>query len=646
MKTILFISFLCLTKLTFSYQIDEYQKYKQKYKDELAVVLNHKQTINSSINKKTGQLDLYKTDYEEILYLTSSANYYTSRYITLSDYFQDIIDVEVVIYNAKGKKIKLKAEDFATVDATPSSWVFHDDDKEIVFDLKDLGEGYRTIITYTKKLKKPEFFGRFILMTNYPMETSEFIVNYPNEVKMAFSEMNLDKYQFKKSITNLKEINSIQWIGKNIPPFKREDNTLDIRYYLPQVLCRIESFQSNGKTQNVMSNADDLHRYFQDFLLSKEDEKNRGEINRTIREITKGMETDLEKIDTVFKWVQTNIKYIAFEDGENGFVPRACTKVMKDRYGDCKDMGNLLVEMLTYAKVKNAHVAWVGTRDIPYLMSEYPSPLTCNHVICVVDKPGGGYYYLDATSSEVSYLIPPSNIQNKEMLVHYGDDKYKLVKIAPVDAKTNTYYSVMKLNFSEQDSLYGSGKDTYMGYQRLRRSYKLKNYDNEELEDYIKNITLDGFTRFTLKDYSIENLSDNNKPLHINYEFSVKNPIIKKDNDLILNLDLLDINATYYYKEKNQQTIEVKYHKDKTYEYQFEIPKEYTIKYLPPNVNYKNDLFNYEAIFKYENGILSVVKHFTIKLLEIPPSLFEEWNKFADAFTVASQQNVILTKKN
>ncbi len=646
MKTIFFIGFLCLTKLTFSYQIDEYQKYKEKYKNELAVILNHKQTINSSVNSKTGQLDLYKTNYEEVLYLTKSANYYTTRYISLSDYFQDIVKIEVIIYTPKGKKIKLKPEEFTTVDATPSSWVFHDDDKEIVFDLKDLGEGYRTVIAYTKKLKKPEFFGKLILMNNYPTENTEVIINYPKAVKMVFSEMNLDRYQFKKTEINIKDTYTTKWVGKDIPAFKKEDRALNTLYFLPQVLCRIESYDSKGKTKKLMSSVDDLHQYFQDFLLAKEDEKNRGEINRTIREITKGMETDLEKIDTVFKWVQTNIKYIAFEDGKNGFVPRSCTKVMKDRYGDCKDMGNLLVEMLTYAKVKNAHVAWVGTRDIPYLMSEYPSPLTCNHVICVVDKPDGGYYYLDATSSEVSYFIPPSNIQGKEMLVHYGEDKYKLVKIDAVDAKTNTFYSVMKLNFSENDSLYGTGKDTYMGYQRLKRSYKLKNFDNEELEDYVKNITVDGFTRFTLKDFSIDNLSDNTKPLHINYEFSMKNPIIKKDNDLILNLDLLDINASYYYKEKNQQTIMVKYHKDKTYEYQFEIPKEYTVKYLPSNITYKNDLFNYEAIFKYENNVLSVVKHFTIKLLEIPPSLFEEWNKLADAFTKASQQNVILTKKN
>lgn len=642
--SILFLTFF--STLSFSYQVDDFSKYKTKYKNELAVVLNHQQKVDASINKKTGELDLFRTDYEEVLYLTQSSDYYTSRYINLSDYFQDIINIEVIVYDNKGKKYKLKPEDFKTVDATPSSWVFHDDDKEIVFDLKNLGEGYRSVISYTKKLKKPEFFGIFDLMSNYPLEKGEIIINYPDAVKMTFSEMNLDRYKVEKNQSNTKGINTNKWIISDVEAFKSENGTINIRYYLPQVLCRIKSYESNNKNNNVMSSVDDLHHYFQDFLLAKDDEKNRGEINRTIREITKGMETDLEKIDTIFKWVQTNIKYIAFEDGKNGYVPRACTKVMKDRYGDCKDMGNLLVEMLTFAQVKNAHVAWVGTRRIPYLMSDYPSPLTCNHVICVVDKPNGGYYYLDATSSEVSYLIPPSNIQGKEMLVHYGKDKFKLHKVKAVDAKTNTYKSVVKLKFTEQDTLYGSGKDTYMGYQRLRRTYKLKNYDNEDLDDYVKNITVDGYTKFTLKDYSIDNLEDNTLPLHINYEFSLKNPVIKKGNELIINPDIFDVNASYYYKEENKQTQKVKYHKDKTYEFYYEIPQEYEVKYLPKNVYYKHDLFDFDATFKYENGMLSVIKHFTIKILELPPSLFEEWNKFSDAFKEAGMQNVILIKKN
>ncbi len=469
---------------------------------------------------------------------------------------------------------------------------------------------------------------------------------YPNSIKIKSTELNTNGYGVSYSKSNKKDQMSEVWDIADVPAYKSEKGSVNLRYFIPQIYCTIESYEFNGKTTNVMSSVDDLHAYFQEFLLAKENEKDRGEINRVVREITEGMETELEKMDTIFKWVQTNIKYIAFEDGKNGYVPRSCTKVMKDRYGDCKDMGNLLTEMLTYAKVKNAHVAWVGTRDIPYQMSELPSPYTCNHVICVVDRPDSGYYYLDATSSEVSYLIPPSNIQGKELLIHYGQDKYKLFKVKPTDASVNKYVSTIRMTFSDQDSIYGKGTDTYQGYQRIRRSYKLKNYESDDLYDYVKSICLDGYSKFTLKDYNMENLEDNNATLKLNYDFSFKNSVLKDGDKLIFNPDIFDINGSFYYKDDYKQKQYRKYHTDKTYIYELEIPEDFELVYIPENTSFSHDKFYFQATYEMKGNVLIVKRHFTIELLELPPDLFEEWNKFSKAMNQAAMQNVILTKKN
>ncbi|HIP35948.1 MAG TPA: hypothetical protein EYG85_03745 [Crocinitomix sp.] len=61
MKLFSFIGIFLLTTVSFSYKIDDYQLYKTKHKDERAVVLNYNQTVNASINKKTGELELYRT---------------------------------------------------------------------------------------------------------------------------------------------------------------------------------------------------------------------------------------------------------------------------------------------------------------------------------------------------------------------------------------------------------------------------------------------------------------------------------------------------------------------------------------------------------------------------------------------------------
>jgi hypothetical protein len=641
--TLLFLIFNTLFSL--SIEDEEYQFYKQKYPNENAVILNHNQEVKINIDKKTGELVLLSKDYEEVLYLSESAKFYTTRSIFLSEYFQDIVDVNVTIIKPNGKKIKLTQEDFSVVDSKPSSWVFHDDDKEMVFNLQELGEGYKTIIDYTKRLKKPDFFGVLRLMSMYPIENQKITISHDMAVILNFTAFNFNHFNVKKYTNEAKGIVTNKWELKDVIAYNYEDGSLNSAYYLPQVVSRIEKYTFNGKETEVMSSVDNLHAFFEKLLLAKGNENDRGELNRIVRDITLGMASEFEKMDTIFKWVQTNIKYIAFEDGINGFVPRACSKVINNRYGDCKDMGNLLVEMLSYANVNNAHVAWVGTRDIAYLMSEIPSPISCNHVICVVDKPDGGYYYLDATGSELSYLAPPSNIQGKEILVHNAEGEYKLVKIKAVDSDKNKFISKVKFKFTGKDSLHGNGLDTYHGYQRERRSYQLKNYEKLDLDEYMKQICLNGISKFTLTDYSIENLYENNTFLNINYNFSFQNTVIKDGDDYLFNPDLFDLSSVYYSKVDYKQSRLKEYHKNHTYIYQIEITDDFIVKYLPPAMSYKHELFDFTATFVQEGNIITVTKNYRLDLLEVPTSLFDDWNAFSKVINTSSVQNIIFSKK-
>ena len=49
------------------------------------------------------------------------------------------------------------------------------------------------------------------------------------------------------------------------------------------------------------------------------------ELKAKVTELTKGKTTDIEKVKSIFYWVQDNIRYIAFEDGLAGFIPATCT---------------------------------------------------------------------------------------------------------------------------------------------------------------------------------------------------------------------------------------------------------------------------------------------------------------------------------
>lgn len=82
----------------------ELASYQQKYPNTIAVILQHKQTISIDIDSKTGELLIYETNFEEILYLKEESKFYTDQNIYLSDFFEDLIELNVTVYNDQGKK--------------------------------------------------------------------------------------------------------------------------------------------------------------------------------------------------------------------------------------------------------------------------------------------------------------------------------------------------------------------------------------------------------------------------------------------------------------------------------------------------------------------------------------------------------------
>ncbi len=641
-----FLVFSCFFSVSAQKDID-LKSYQQKFKNDMGVVLNHTLSVVIKVNAKTGELDIFETDHEEILYLQNSARFYTDQSISLSEFFESIEHISATLIKADGKKVKLKSEDFRTVDSPPSSWVFHDDDKEVVFDFIELREGYRTVIDYTKKVKRPEFFDVFHFLGGYPIEQSVIRISFPASVKINFYERAFKNAGIVKTdLTDKKGIRTITWEYKNVPAYKSESGSTTISNHIPHIVAQIVSYEFDGETKKLIGSVEELHTFYEEFLLLKEDESNRREINDVTRSLIEGKTTELEKMDTIYRWVQTHIKYIAFEDGINGYVPRPCSMVMKNRFGDCKDMSNLLVEMLAFAEVKNAYVAWVGTNDIPYQMSEIPSPLTCNHVICVVEKPEGGYYYLDATGSEMGYLTPPEGIQEKEILIHKGTGKFELYKVPAVDADKNYFRTRIDYTFTEGDSIRGKGIDYLGGYERESRSYDLKNLEESDLYDYVKDICLGGRNRFTLLDYEIKNLENNNDELQLEYSFSVDNLLIQNGNEYYLNPILFKPRVTQYNEGDFIYDRAKDHHRTVDYEFRFTIPQGYQLKHLPQGNQYehKDGLFTFSSDFKVENNVVIVSLKYQYHLLLIPPSLFNDWNAFSDSINMTTTQNIVLTK--
>ena len=92
-------------------------------------------------------------------------------------------------------------------------------------------------------------------------------------------------------------------------------------------------------------------------------EKGRSEPDAAIRakvaQLIQGNKSDLEKMEALYDYVSTNIRYVSLSFGLGRYQPHSAAEVFSNQYGDCKDKQTLLAAMLDVAGIREigrAHV--------------------------------------------------------------------------------------------------------------------------------------------------------------------------------------------------------------------------------------------------------------------------------------------------
>ena len=244
----------------------------------------------------------------------------------------------------------------------------------------------------------------FYFNSYIPVVNAELKVTFPETVKLAYSLFGDDTSRIKFSSSKSGKLVTYTWTAKNSPSLTIEPNSPNRSYFDPHVIFRISSYEEGRwKDMPCRISSSGLYKWYTTLVkdINKNDE---AELKNLVSKITVGLTSDREKAKAIYQWVQGNINYIAFEDGMGGFVPRDAEKVYRNKYGDCKDMANLLRQLLQYAGL-NANLAWIGTRNRPYTYERVPTPVVDNHVIVSLGLDGKNIF-LDATGKYIPFGLP------------------------------------------------------------------------------------------------------------------------------------------------------------------------------------------------------------------------------------------------
>ena len=80
-------------------------------------------------------------------------------------------------------------------------------------------------------------------------------------------------------------------------------------------------------------------------------------------------------------------------------------------------------------------------------------------------------------------------------------------------------------------------------------------------------------------------------------------------------------------------------------EYEFEIPANYKLKYIPKNFTLDNELLKVSAVFTESNNKIQVKYNFEVKKMVIEPSDFQLWDDSIKKMKSNYSETLILTEK-
>ena len=174
-------------------------------------------------------------------------------------------------------------------------------------------------------------------------------------------------------------------------------------------------------------------------------------IQKLADEITLGLTDRRQQAQSLYHWVNHNIRYVAIFLGFGGVVPHDAQAIADVRYGDCKDKTTLLQALLA-AKGITSSTALINATDV-YWIPAIAMPTTAfNHAITYIPEFD---LFLDATPGKAMFGVLAPPLLGKTALVIQNANGEPELKQVPMSAQSTGINILTKLELNAQGDIQG-----------------------------------------------------------------------------------------------------------------------------------------------------------------------------------------------
>ncbi len=609
----------CFGNLALGAQTPDVKALLDKYPKDAFLYLNKSERSELKIEKE--KLVIKTHVHEEYLILRNTLNPLRSRKIRTTDFVSvENLTAYLLVYNGKSH-LRVKIKDIETKSEDDNESSFYSGDKFYKVGFLNAKEGDIVELDYDVIYNELRFFGAYYFSEYVPVLKVDFSLNYPTTgVKLKLKEYNHQHLNITQVLDSSKKTKTITWSAKDIEELT--DEFLDVNYKgkASFILMNVEQYKTKDSTVQVGGSLKNLYAWYR-HLIKNVDLSDDPELTKLSDSLTKNAGSNLEKMKNIFYWVQNKVAYLAYEDGLGGFVPREASVVCKRKFGDCKDMANLLVRLGQKSGLPVYHT-WIGTNSIPFQFSEFPASFCANHMIATFIQ-GNDTLFLDATGKHYPFGLPTSMIQGKEGFIGINDSVYALAKVPFMKKEVSVEHDSIVLKFQSETQLIGTGYYTVSGYEKTRLEDYLQDKSYTTRLEYLKSILEKGNNKFKLDTFVIVQ-NETELPTLIRYNFSLSNYFTQNAGQNYINLNFL---ANYFDKvnlNKRKYPIEFAYQAISKITVAVQLDKTHTVSHVPDNIKFQNEFMGFTHLYETKNDYLIFRNTIEFDKTKVEPERFKD----------------------
>lgn len=585
----------------------DFQMYKDRYPSQPFVRLQDNADVEI-IADKQGKPIFKIRETNKLLVLTDNCNEVseTRDYYSLRDEILKSEAYSLVPENGKYRKIMVP-DPKKTTERDDNN--YFDDSYCMVRHFPAITKG-AVLYKYNEYLSHDTDFGyTFHFGETAPVESTGLTLTVPDNVQLVWRYAGKDTTLIKHTVTQKGNMTTHSWTCERLKGYYHDNLAPSARYYRPHLIVNIAGYDYKGKHTNVMGTLDDFCKW--EYEKLKNTNVNLSPVVVQLADsITRYCTTRVDKVKAIYRWVQDNIKYVAIEDGDNGFIPQEATTVIARRYGDCKDKSSVITALLRSVGEK-ASLACVGTRSLPYSFTHYPMVASANHLIAIWWDTDNRPVPLDGTSRHLGIGHVPAFIQGKECLIVKGPNDCMVYRI-PVNLPEQNIKADTLILKTDKTRLYGSGLAVLTGEEKSELMHYIESKNETQLKDAITGFLDFAGNKMEVSRFSFNGLDNPEMPLSLRYDISLPDYCIATGDRLYVNMNLHQLLANIDIKPDRTIPVESERNFTQRITTKVDIPDGYTLIGLPEKSEFMQPLFGYTISYEQQGG--SVVQHTEIKL--------------------------------